>query len=168
LIFSGMSGMSVTNRGLHQNKTRDENLSPPEQLNMNGSSSILHILKKHYNQTRLMNHVACKLSRDLPTYRKISLAGSFNIFSTQLTKLYHVSTIWYGNTLHDSFITFRKTISIWVQEVLGRTNRQLSLIPHGPHRKRCVQQFFYCCVRIRCSGKVFTKPLPSNKKGIHI
>jgi hypothetical protein len=41
-----MSGMSVTNRGLHQNKTRDDNFSPPEQPNLNGSSSILHIMKK--------------------------------------------------------------------------------------------------------------------------
>jgi hypothetical protein len=35
------------------------------------------------------------------------------------------------------------------------------LIGHGPHIKRRVQQF-YCCVRICCSGNVFTEPLPSN------
>jgi hypothetical protein len=37
------------------------------------------------------------------------------------------------------------------------------LIGHGPHRKHRVQQFFYCCVCIRCRGNVFTEPLPSNK-----
>jgi hypothetical protein len=31
-----------------------------------------------------------------------------------------------------------------IQEVLGRTNRLLSLIRHGPHWKRRVQQFFSC------------------------
>jgi hypothetical protein len=35
------------------------------------------------------------------------------------------------------------------------------LIQHGPHRKRLIPQFFYC-VCIRCRGKVFSKPLPSN------
>jgi hypothetical protein len=52
------------------------------------------------------------------------------------------------------------------QEVLGRTNRLLSLIRHGPHWKRRVQQFFYCCVCIRYRGNVSTEPLPSNDKGI--
>jgi hypothetical protein len=33
------------------------------------------------------------------------------------------------------------------------------LIPHGPHRKR---------QPIRCSGNVFTEPLPCNDRGIHI
>jgi hypothetical protein len=51
------------------------------------------------------------------------------------------------------------------QEVLGRTNHLLSLIRHGPHRKRSVQQFFYCCVCIRYRGNVSTDPLPSNDKG---
>jgi hypothetical protein len=52
------------------------------------------------------------------------------------------------------------------QEVLGRTNRLLSLILHGPHWKRRVQQFFYCCVCIRYLGNVSTEPLPSNDRGI--
>jgi hypothetical protein len=62
------------------------------------------------------------------------------------------------------------------QEVLGRTNRLLSLIRHRPHWKQRVQQFFYCCVCIlyRCNVSteplsindrgIFTKPLPSNDK----
>jgi hypothetical protein len=54
------------------------------------------------------------------------------------------------------------------QEVLGRTNRLLSLIRHGPHWKRRVQQFFYCFVCIRYRGKVSTEPSPSNDRGIHI
>jgi hypothetical protein len=52
------------------------------------------------------------------------------------------------------------------QEVLGRTNRILSLMRHGAHRKRRAQQFFYCCVCIRWRGNVFTEPLPSNNRTI--
>jgi hypothetical protein len=51
------------------------------------------------------------------------------------------------------------------QEVLGRTNRLLSLIKHRPHRRRRVTQFFYCGVCVRCRGNVFTKLLPSNNMG---
>jgi hypothetical protein len=29
-------------------------------------------------------------------------------------------------------------------------------------------QFFYCCVRIRRCANVFTEPLPSNDRGMHI
>jgi hypothetical protein len=39
---------------------------------------------------------------------------------------------------------------------------------HGQHRERRVQQFVYCCVCIRCRGKVFTEPLPTNDRRIHI
>jgi hypothetical protein len=53
-----------------------------------------------------------------------------------------------------------------IQEVLGRTNRLLSLIRLGPHWKRRVQQFFYCCVCIRYSGSISTEPLSSNDRGI--
>jgi hypothetical protein len=53
----------------------------------------------------------------------------------------------------------------WEKEVLGRTNRLFSLIRHGPHWKRRVQQFLYCCVCIRYRGNVSTEPLPSNDKG---
>jgi hypothetical protein len=52
------------------------------------------------------------------------------------------------------------------QEVLGRTNRLLSLIQQGPHWIRRVQQSFYRCVCIRYRGSVPTKPLPSNDRGI--
>jgi hypothetical protein len=52
------------------------------------------------------------------------------------------------------------------QEVLGRTNRLLSLIRHRPHGKWRIQQFFYCCVYIRYRGNVFTESLPSNDRGI--
>jgi hypothetical protein len=46
-------------------------------------------------------------------------------------------------------------------EVLSRTNSLLSLIRHGPHRKRRVQ-FFYRSVCIRYRGNVFTESLPRN------
>jgi hypothetical protein len=36
----------------------------------------------------------------------------------------------------------------------GKTDRLISLIRHGPHRKRLVQQVLYCCVCIRCRGNV--------------
>jgi predicted phosphatase len=39
---------------------------------------------------------------------------------------------------------------------------------HGRHRKRHVQKLFYFCVCIRCSGNVFTEPLPTNDREIHI
>jgi hypothetical protein len=45
------------------------------------------------------------------------------------------------------------------QEGLGRTNRLLSLIRYGPHWKRRVQKFFYCCACIRYRGNVSTEPL---------
>jgi hypothetical protein len=35
------------------------------------------------------------------------------------------------------------------------------LIRHESHRKRRVQQLFYCC------GKIFIEPLPSNDRGMH-
>jgi hypothetical protein len=54
-----------------------------------------------------------------------------------------------------------------LESVEKRTNRLLSLIRHGPHGKRRVQQFFYCCVCIRYSCNVSTEPLPSNDRGIH-
>jgi hypothetical protein len=57
------------------------------------------------------------------------------------------------------------TFLMFKQEVLGRTNRLLSLTRHGPHWKRRVQQFFCCCVCLRYRGNVATEPLPSNDKG---
>jgi hypothetical protein len=54
------------------------------------------------------------------------------------------------------------------QEGLGRTYRLPSLIRHGQHWKRRVQQFFYCCVCIRYRGNVSTEPLPSNDREIFI
>jgi hypothetical protein len=42
------------------------------------------------------------------------------------------------------------------------------LIWNGLHRKRLIQKLFYCCMCIRCHGSVFTEPLPSNDKGLHI
>jgi hypothetical protein len=54
------------------------------------------------------------------------------------------------------------------QEVLGRTKRLLSLLRQRPHRRRRAQQFFYCCVCICCRGNVFTEPLRSKNKVIHI
>jgi hypothetical protein len=41
------------------------------------------------------------------------------------------------------------------------------LIRRGPQGERRVQLFFYCLF-IRYRGNVFTEPLPSNDRGIHI
>jgi hypothetical protein len=38
-------------------------------------------------------------------------------------------------------------------------------IRHPRHRKQRVQQFFCCCMCIRCRWNVFTEPLPNNGKG---
>jgi 5-methylthioribose kinase len=51
------------------------------------------------------------------------------------------------------------------QEVLGRTIRLLSFDTTRKHRKRRVQEFFYCCLCILCRGNVFTEPLTSNDEG---
>jgi hypothetical protein len=40
------------------------------------------------------------------------------------------------------------------------------LIRYGPHRKWWTQQFFVAY--IRCRGNVYTKPLPSNNRGVHM
>jgi hypothetical protein len=66
------------------------------------------------------------------------------------------------------YLTYMYTYFIWPL----RKNKKFSEEPipyfpsirHGPHKKRRVQQFFYCCVRIRCRGTVSTEPLPSNNR----
>jgi hypothetical protein len=52
-----------------------------------------------------------------------------------------------------------------IQEVLGRTKRLLSLIRHGPHRKRRVQQLFCCCMCIQCRGNVLPSLCPATIGG---
>jgi hypothetical protein len=73
------------------------------------------------------------------------------------------------NSRKITFLCYGKkyvVIGWWIkQEVLGRTNRLLSLTRHGPHWKRRVQQFFYCGVCIRYRGNVSTEPLPRNDRG---
>jgi hypothetical protein len=81
------------------------------------------------------------------------------------------NTNMYKHTSICKLPTFRPTLYTYItnsrQEVLGRTNRLLSLIRHRPHSKRRVQQFFYCCVCIRYRGNVSTEPLPSNDREGH-
>jgi hypothetical protein len=52
--------------------------------------------------------------------------------------------------------------------IIGTFGKNFPLVRHEPHIKRRVQQYFYCCVCIRCRGNVFTEPLPSSDKGIHM
>jgi hypothetical protein len=70
--------------------------------------------------------------------------------------------LWFNNV----FSTRNLLDPYSLQEIVGRTNRLLSLMRHGPHWKRRVQQFFYCCPCIRYRRKVSTEPLPSNDMGI--
>jgi hypothetical protein len=82
----------------------------------------------------------------------------------------HSSTIrgWYNGPISDRRTNWSQshpTLGM-KQEVLGRTILLLSLIRHGPHWKRRVQQFFSCCGCIRHGGNVSTGSLPSNDRGI--
>jgi hypothetical protein len=54
------------------------------------------------------------------------------------------------------------------QEVTGRTNRLVSLIRDWPHRRWLVQQFLSYCVCILWRDNLFTEPLPSNDRRIHV
>jgi hypothetical protein len=42
------------------------------------------------------------------------------------------------------------------------------LIQHRPHRERSVQNVIYCCLCIPGCCNIFTEPLLSNDKWIHI
>jgi hypothetical protein len=102
-----------------------------------------------------------------------------------VTKLDRFSVYWWGVSPQGIAVMWpRKLTSVWPtkgsaprtqnpiitspifrQQILGRTNRLLSLKRHGPHWKRRVQQFFYRCLCIRYRGNVSTEPLPSNDRG---
>jgi hypothetical protein len=70
---------------------------------------------------------------------------------------------------HTSIFLFRATKTFEIrEEFLGRTNRLLSLLGQGPHRKRYIQQIFYSYVCIHCNGNVFDEPLRSkDRSDIH-
>jgi hypothetical protein len=87
------------------------------------------------------------------------LALQVTVLSLSLFPLWRIASSGHSNTER----TWRECEK---QEVLERINRLLSLIRHGPHWKRRVQQFFYCCVCIRYHGNVSTEPLPSKDRGI--
>jgi hypothetical protein len=53
----------------------------------------------------------------------------------------------------------------WRRGFWGELIACFPLIRHAPHRKRLVQQLFYCCVCIRCHRNVFTDPLPNMVRG---
>jgi hypothetical protein len=65
-------------------------------------------------------------------------------------------------------VTLVTLIFIDQREVLGKTDRLLSWIQHGPHRKRLFQQFFHYCMCIRCCGNVLNELLPSSDRRIHM
>jgi hypothetical protein len=93
------------------------------------------------------------------TYSTLSWASSIQFAPSHVIPLRSIIQV-----THIRF-AFMKVTTYIEQEVLGKTNRVLYLIWHGPHWKRCVQQFFYCvCIRYR--GNISTEPLPSNNRGI--
>jgi hypothetical protein len=67
------------------------------------------------------------------------------------------------NHIYDSSISIERfNKKLWVELIAC-----FPLMPHGPQKKRWVQQF-YCCMCIHCHGNVFTEPLSINDMGIHI
>jgi hypothetical protein len=54
-------------------------------------------------------------------------------------------------------------IRITYKKLWEETIAHVSSIIHGPHRKRHIQKFFYCCVCICCHGNSFTETLPSDR-----
>jgi hypothetical protein len=55
------------------------------------------------------------------------------------------------NTMLDS----NQQNNLTINKKLWEELTAFPLTRHGPHRTRRVQQFFYCCVRIRCHGNMF-------------
>jgi hypothetical protein len=100
--------------------------------------------------------------RRLSLYLLITLQYLVSVVVLRATRTALISFLRRYLKSHLMFTTIGK------QEVLAITDRVLSLIRHGPHKKRRVQQFFYCCVCICCRGNIFTEPLPSNDNGFFI
>jgi hypothetical protein len=64
---------------------------------------------------------------------------------TRAPKIYSIHTKYVSCPVHIIMFNIeREPVSSYKQEVLGRTNRLLSLIWHGRYWKRLIQQFFYC------------------------
>jgi hypothetical protein len=63
-------------------------------------------------------------------------------------------------------------VNMWsIQEkqiVLTELTACITLIRQGPHRKRRIQQFYCCCVYIRCRGEFSTESLPNRCRKIHV
>jgi hypothetical protein len=87
-------------------------------------------------------------------------------FSTDYAALYSSESRTLRNHRCENLKSYIYKMNLKQQRVLRRTNRILSFKRHGPHWKRRVQQFFYCCVCIRYRGNVSTEQLPSSYRGI--
>jgi hypothetical protein len=68
---------------------------------------------------------------------------------------------------HLHFTEYRPISFIYVKHSINKINKKnfweeriahFLLIRYEPHRKRSVQQFFYCCVCIRCRGTCLPSP----------
>jgi hypothetical protein len=88
--------------------------------------------------------------------------ASKQLVSIHLLNMFHIPVLVITQFLHiNTYIHINK--NLWEELIL-----YFLLIRHGLHVKGRVQQFLYCCVYIRCRGWIFTEPLPSNDRGIHI
>jgi hypothetical protein len=154
LVF--WQGASSANPSRGTNKT----VSCPYSVKAVGSNSCAQF-------SPLAQHLRCQAEQPLQNLQthfimQYQLHSPVPVIMELGTSLYCISSHW----IIPSYLTYI-SIKQNKKEVLGRTNRLLSLIQHGPHWKRCVQQFFYCCVWIRYRDNVSTEPLCSNDRGIY-
>jgi hypothetical protein len=68
-----------------------------------------------------------------------------------------------GRSFFSKFLSSKVKIKKFWEEIIA----YFTLIRHGPHRKRRIQTFFYCCMCICCRDNVFTKSLPSRDRRIY-
>jgi hypothetical protein len=113
-------------------------------------------------------------SRFLRYHDTVYSCGWLPTFRTNILLPFYTMKIEAGSS-YETLVTIHRTtrcrspednLNFQRQQVLGRTNRVLSLIRYRSHWKRRVQQFSCYCVCIRYRGNVSAEPLPSNDKGI--
>lgn len=89
------------------------------------------------------------------------------IFHSQNTTLLHYGVPRSVNlSNHEIIFLAFKVLAVWESNKKTWIELRIAYFPlkrHGPHRKRLVQQFFYCAY-IRCSGNVFAEPLHSKDR----
>jgi hypothetical protein len=138
-----------------------------------GNTPRAKVAKRGHDTSRHSIFKGFNFSEMLPNFIKLNVntilckmnAVVFWKWNVSFATLMNSIVLFYLSVIHifSYFLYFEK-----IQEILGRANRLLSLIRHGPHWKRRLQQFFYCCLCIRYRGNVCTEPLPSNDRGFFL